>query len=168
MRRPYLLLPCCILALAACSTKPAAVTPSAQANDPTAAPVLTISDAVVQLPAVPGRPAVAYFVATPGDQAKGTLVAVQVDHFGRAAMHDSVMIGGTMTMNPIDALPIDPAKPLIFAPAGRHVMLFDGDGTLKPGGTTTITLKLDNGSKYTAQAKVTAPGGDDTMGGMKM
>ncbi len=171
MRRRYLILPCLVMSVAGCSS-PTPIVPSAsasaQAEDPTAAPVLTISDAVVQLPAVPGRPAVAYFVATPGDQAKGKLVAVHVDHFGRAAMHDSVMEGGTITMNPVDSLPLDPAKPLVFAPAGLHVMLFDSDNTLKAGGTTTLTLTLDNGAKFTAQARITPPGGDDAMPGMKM
>jgi len=60
-----------------------------------------------------------------------------------------------------------PGKPIVFAPGSYHVMLFDSDGTLKPGGKTTLTLTLDDGEKITAPARVTAPGGDD-MGSMKM
>jgi len=123
------------------------------------APSLAISDAVVQLPAVPGRPAVAYFTAVPGAHAR--ITAVAVDHFARAQMHQSLMQGGAMTMQPVDSVPVEPGQPVHFAPAGLHVMLFDGDGSLKPGGMTTLAITLDNGTRIAAPAKVTSAGGDD-------
>jgi hypothetical protein len=174
MRRPCLIVPCVLLALAGCSNKTDPVPsdlvsaePAMPTNVPIAAPKLALADASVQLPAVPGRPSAAYFVLTVGPDASGNLVGVTVGHFARAEFHQSKMEGGVMSMNPVDTLPLTPGKPIVFAPGGYHVMLFDGDGTLKPGDRTALTLTLDNGDKITASAKVTAPGGDD-MGGMKM
>jgi copper(I)-binding protein len=149
MRHPLLFVSLSILALAGCAKTP---------GQP-AAPEL--SGATVQLPAVPGRPAVAYFTLTA--PAKAALVGVQVAHFPRAEMHQSKMEGGTMTMDQVDRVPLTPGKPLAFAPGGYHVMLFDGDGTLKPGGTTELTLTLDSGDKISATAKVTATGADMAM-----
>ena len=107
---------------------------------------------------MPGRPAVAYF--TLNSEANGKLVSVAVAHFARAEMHESKMEGGAMTMSPVDAVPITPGKPITFAPGGYHVMLFDMDGTLKPGDTADLTATLDSGDKISAKAKVTATGGD--------
>jgi copper(I)-binding protein len=175
MRRTCLMVPLVLIALTGCSKKAdsgdkvenlllGVATGSAEATDsPVSTTGLTLANATVQLPAVPGRPAVAYFTLTVGDAAKGKLVAVHVDHFARAEMHVSKMEGATMTMSPVDALALIPGKPIVFAPGGYHVMLFDGDGVLKPGSHTAITLTLDNGDTISAQAQVTAPAGGEGM-----
>jgi copper(I)-binding protein len=169
-------LPLGLALLSACSQQAAPDTATASAEssapaEPSAPaapdrPALVLSDATVQLPAVPGRPAVAYFTLTPGPDATGKLVAVSVTHFARAELHESRMEGGAMTMSPVASLPITPGIPIVFKPAGLHVMLFDADGAIKPGDTTQLTARLDNGSTISTTAKVTAQGGD--MGGMKM
>ena len=161
-----------LVVLAACSHEagpvPEASESVAAAIDvgPTAAPGFTLSDARVQLAAVPGRPGVAYFTLAAGGEAKGKLVAVHVDHFGRAEMHESRMEGGAMTMAPVQSVEIAPGKPATFAPGGFHVMLFDADGGIKAGDTVELTATLDGGDKITAQARVSGAG--DDMGGMKM
>ena len=174
MRCKSLIVTLAFAALAACSGKPDASTPATDAA-PSGAPSETasetpakvpasgpaLSDATVQLPAVPGRPAVAYF--TLNSDSNGKLVSVAAAHFARAEMHESKMEGGAMTMSQVDAVPIAPGKPITFAPGGYHVMLFDMDGSLKPGDTTDLTATLDNGAKVNAKAKVTAPGGDMKM-----
>ena len=102
-----------------------------------------------------------------GSDVHGKLVGVNVAHFARAEMHQSKMVGGAMTMDPVDAVALSPDKPVVFSPGGYHVMLFDGDGTLKPGDRTKLTIRLDSNAEITTQATVTAPGGDDT-GAMNM
>ncbi len=163
--------------LAGCSKQTAV--PTARSDAPTAAASqtapasmpagagLALADATVQLPAVAGRPGVAYFTLNAGPAAKGALVAVSVAHFARAEMHKSVMQGTTMTMIPIAKLPITPGQPIVFAPGGQHVMLFDADTAIKPGDTTTLTASFADGTTMTIPAKVTAQGGD-AMGGMAM
>lgn len=133
--------------------------PAAAPQGPATA-TIALSDARVQLPVVPGRPAAAYFTLTVPDDAQGTLVGISADHFARAELHQSKMEGGAMTMSPVDRLPLTPGKPVVFAPGGYHVMLFDADGTLKPGGTTRLVAKLADGRTIQTTAKLTAAGGD--------
>lgn len=176
-RPAFFVLPLAVALLAGCSKAPDSqsapsddATPQASASVIAGAPI-ALSDATVQLPAVPGRPAVAYFTLTAGPDASGALVSISVAHFARAELHESKMEGGAMTMSPVDKLPITPGKAIVFAPAGLHVMLFDADKTIKPGDTTDLTATLDNGTTITAKAKVTAQGdgsGGDAMAGMKM
>ncbi|EGD58769.1 hypothetical protein Y88_0827 [Novosphingobium nitrogenifigens DSM 19370] len=177
MRRIFLLISAASIALSGCSTKTQAPgdksgsenAPEASASavpGPSGAPGIALSDAVVQLPAVPGRPAVAYFTLTPSAPAKGKLVAVHVDGFARAEMHESKMEGGMMTMAPLDSVAIEAGKPITFAPGSNHVMLFDADGKLKAGDRTELTITLDSGDKATIAASVKAVGED--MGTMKM
>jgi periplasmic copper chaperone A len=171
MRPLVLVAPIALTLLSACSGKPAAPESgeTAKASDAAAPTTIgtAIADARVQLPIVPGRPGVAYFTLTPAPGVSGRLTGASIDHVGRAEMHESRMEGGTMTMAEVKTIAITPGQPVTFAPGGYHVMLFDIDAALKAGATTTLTATLDNGTKVTAQAKVTAPGGGD-MGGMKM
>jgi copper(I)-binding protein len=177
LRHPIVAFPLAVALLAGCSKAPDShsaphedATPSAPASVAVGAPV-ALSDATVQLPAVPGRPAVAYFTMTAGPGASGALVSVSVAHFARGELHESKMQGGAMTMGPVDTLPITPGKSIVFAPAGLHVMLFDADRTIKAGDTTDLTATLSNGVTITAKAKVTEQGGDSggaAMAGMKM
>jgi copper(I)-binding protein len=172
MRRKNLIVPFALVALAGCTASPGnkvdnsvAAIETGTAATPT--PALALTEATVQLPAVPGRPGAAYFVLNVGPDAKGKLVAVNVTHFKRAELHQSKMVGGAMTMDPVDSLPLTPGKPILFAPGSFHVMLFEADNSLKPGSTTDLTLTFDSGKTVSAAAKVTAAGGED-MGGMKM
>lgn len=157
------------LALAGCGDKtpaPAASESGAPAADtPDAAPGITVSDAVVQLPAVAGNPGVAYFTIAQGNGAARKLVAVHVDGFARAEMHESTDASGVMTMKKLDSVAIEAGKTVEFKPGGNHVMLFDADGALKAGGTTELTVTLDNGDKASVTAAVKAAG-DDAMAGM--
>ncbi|MEO0033271.1 MAG: hypothetical protein RIS94_3029 [Pseudomonadota bacterium] len=171
--RPALFTPClagallATLALAGCGSK-APVTDagaSAPAADaPDAAPGLSVSDAVVQLPAVSGNPGVAYFTIAQGDGAPRKLVAVHVDGFARAEMHESTDANGVMTMKKLDKVEIEAGKTIEFKPGANHVMLFDADGSLKAGGQTELTITLDNGDKASVSAQVKAAG--DAMAGM--
>ncbi|WP_420382783.1 copper chaperone PCu(A)C [Novosphingobium sp.] len=153
-----------VLLLAGCSKAPDSQSaptgdagPQTEASVATTAPI-ALSNASVQLPAVPGRPAVAYFTLTAGPGAHGALVSVKVAHFARAELHESRMEGGAMTMSPVESLPITPGKAIVFAPGGLHVMLFDGDGAIKPGDSAALTATLDDGRTLTAQAAVIAQG----------
>ncbi|MCW1381661.1 copper chaperone PCu(A)C [Novosphingobium sp. KCTC 2891] len=152
------------LALAGCGEKPTD-SPSASASAPAeaapeAAPGITLSDAVVQLPAVPGRPGVAYFTLAQGNGAPRKLAAVHVDGAERAEMHRSAMHNGVATMAPVTEVALAPGKAVQFAPGGYHVMLFGVSDSLKAGSTTELTITLDNGDKASVSAKVQSIGGD--------
>jgi hypothetical protein len=139
-------------------------TESAAASDPAAAPGMMLSDAIVRLPAVSGSPGVAYFTLTQATGAPRKLVAVHVEGFGRAELHQSTTDSGVSSMQKVTEIPIESGKSVEFKPGGFHVMLFDSNGALKAGGQVELTITLDNGDKVTSTANVEAPGGEDMAG----
>lgn len=150
------------LTLASCGqpAEDAAPTPAATLDSaPANAPGVNVTDAVVRLPAAPGRPGVAYFTVSQGDGAPHTIAAAYVEGVGRSEMHETVTEGGVSKMQPVKAVPIQSGAIVQFKAGGLHVMLFDVAETLKAGGTTEITLTLDNGDKISAPAKIEAIGG---------
>lgn len=159
------------LALTACdrqtTSEPSPAASAVTDATPENAPGVTLTDAVVQLPAVAGRPGVAYFSVSQGNGAPRKLVAVHVDGAGSAQMHESMMADGVASMAEIKELPLEAGKAVEFAPGGRHVMLFDIDPALKVGGITEMTITLDNGDKASVPAKIEGPAGSGaTMGHM--
>jgi len=158
------------LALSGCgdqnTSEPSPAASAVTDATPENAPGITLTDAVVQLPAVSGRPGVAYFSVSQGNGAPRKLVAVHVDGAGSAQMHESMMADGVATMAELKEVPLTAGKALEFGPGGRHVMLFDIDPALKIGGKTELTITLDNGDKASIPATITGPGGMDSMGHM--
>lgn len=119
----------------------------------------SVGDAVVRLAAVPGRPAGAYFTLHGGAKA-ATVTGVSTPAAQRAELHESRMTAGGhgMTMDPLPRVPLPAGGTVRFAPAGKHVMLFDLSPDVKPGGTVTLTFALDDGHRISAPAKVIAAG----------
>lgn len=157
---------------AAASSAAPAVLASLDAT-PENAPGTTLTNAVVQLPAVPGHPGVAYFTLSQGSGPARSLVAVHVDGAGKAEMHENTMKDGMMSMTPLASLPLAAGQSVEFKPGGNHVMLFDLAPTLKAGSVTEVTITLDNGDKASAKAKVLGAGepvagGGEGMGDMDM
>ena len=117
-----------------------------------------VSDAWIRLPAVPGRPAAAYFTLH-GGAAPATLRAVSTPAARRAELHQSMEGGGGMTqMAPLEQVNLPAGGTIAFAPAGRHVMLFDLSPALKAGGSTTLTFTFADGAPITVPAKLLAAG----------
>lgn len=121
-----------------------------------------VSGAHLVLPAVPGRPGVLYFVvqsdpryARPNDVQR--LRAVSVTGVGRAEVHQSMSHGGMTMMRAMDDVPLRNG-PNRFCPGGLHVMLFDIDPKLAPGGTTPIALDFGTAEPLRARATVVAFG----------
>ena len=112
---------------------------------------LTVDAAWVRLPAVPGRPAAAYFTLH-GGAADATLIAVASDRARRAELHES-MAGG---MRPLAAVGVPAGAAVRFAPGGRHVMLFDLDPRLSAGAATTLRLTFADGRSLAVPARTVA------------
>ena len=155
------------LTLAGCGEKTAGDETAANAGassaaleeNPKNAPGTALTDVVVQLPAVSGRPGVAYFNLNNGSGPARKLAGVHVDGVGRTEMHETKMESGVSKMAMVKDIALEPGKTLSFAPGGYHVMLFDLDPALKAGGTTEVTLTLDNGDKISAKATIRSVGG---------
>lgn len=112
---------------------------------------IEVENAWVRLPAVPGRPAAAYFhIRT--DVGPATLVRVESPLAGRAEMHGP-------GMKPLANVAIAADSAFDFAPGGSHVMLFDVGPQVKPGGTIPLRLTFaGNPPPAVVQAKVIAAG----------
>lgn len=149
-------------ALAACGEKatnePVAATSAAPDETPENAPGIALTDAVVQLPAVAGRPGVAYFTISNGSGPARKLASVHVEGVGRTEMHETKNENGVSRMAPVSDVALESGKTVQFAAGGLHVMLFDLDPALKAGGTTELTITLDNGDKASISATVRSVG----------
>lgn len=120
---------------------------------------LDVEDAWVRLPAVPGRPAAAYFTVE-GAPAPTTLHRVTADYAIRAEMHQSMARGSSASMRPVDDVPVPAGREVKFEPGGRHVMLFDLDRRAKPGTTTMLTFVFDGNRRLYRKAWIVGPGQD--------
>ena len=154
------------VSLGACQQQAAedkgASAPAASAA-PEAKPGMTLSEGRLVLPAVKGNPAAAYFTLANGGKGTVSIAAVAIAGAAKAEVHQTV--GGTM--NKVDSVDIDPGTSIRFEPGGLHVMAFDLDAGLAPGGTAEVTVTFADGDKLSAPLKLEARGAAmDDMKGM--
>ena len=105
------------------------------------------------LPAVKGNPGAVYFdVKNSG----GADVA-----FGdpEVAGAQSAMLHGT-SMNEVAQQAVKAGETVKFEPGGQHVMAMGLADTLKPGGTTKVTLHFTSGKTAIFPARIIAAGDD--------
>lgn len=115
---------------------------------------LNISDAWVRLAAVDGRPAAGYFTIN-GGPTDATLISVSTDVAVRTEMHETRAVeGGGMTMSAVKSVPVPALKPVSFVPGGKHVMLFNVNPTVKPGGSLTLTFTFADATRIQQTARV--------------
>jgi len=112
-----------------------------------------VTDAVIQLSAVPGRPAAGYLSLT----GTGTLTAVSSPLASRIEMHRSMTAGAVTRMAPLPAVQVRGTA--VFTPGGDHLMIFGLDQSLKPGAAVPLSLTFADGSRLSATARAVAPGG---------
>ena len=148
------LVPLIALALVAC--KPAAEPKAGEAStsESVAQPGLAAKEGRLVLPAVKGNPGAAYFSIFNGNDAVETIASVAIAGAGKAEMHRSSMD----TMTRLDTVTIKPTWTERFIPGARHVMAFDLDPKLVPGGETEMTLTFADGEKFSIPLKIEAAG----------
>ncbi|MGI4732775.1 MAG: copper chaperone PCu(A)C [Janthinobacterium lividum] len=119
---------------------------------------LYVDHAWVRLPAVAGQPAAAYFTVH-GGAAPATLIDVSSDVAIRSEMHETMTgtgsgAAGMTSMKPMPSVAIPARSTDRFAPAGRHVMLFGLDPSVKRGGAIALTFTFGNGERIQQTAPV--------------
>lgn len=118
---------------------------------------VTVDEAVVTLPATPGRPGAAYFtLRTNRDVTR--LAGIDSAGISRIELHETVREGGVSRMAPLANPTFSPKAPLVFAPGGRHAMLLGIDPSLRPGDRLALTFRFDLATPVTALAEVRGPG----------
>jgi copper(I)-binding protein len=82
-----------------------------------------------------------------------TLIGVGSTAFKRAELHESMANG----MRSLPRVIVPAGAAVSFAPAGRHVMLYEFDPSVKPGTTVPLQLIFESEKSVTVQAKVVGP-----------
>lgn len=121
------------------------------------APVETVENAWVRLPAVDGRPAAAYFVLH-GGEADDTLITVDSARVASIELHETTMEDGAMRMRPIMSADLPAGETLAFEPGGRHAMLFGIDPEITPGTSLTLNFRFDSDRDVSVEAVTIAAG----------
>jgi copper(I)-binding protein len=134
-----------LLALAACHGAPE--TPHAG-----------VTGAVVNLPPIPDRPGAAYFTVEANRPTR--LTGISSPDIGRIELHESMMQGTMMTMQPLANVPVTPGRPTAFAPGGKHAMLYDIAPSVHAGGTVRLTFAFEGLPPVSVDAEVRAFGAD--------
>ena len=102
---------------------------------------LLVSDAVVRLAVVPGRPAAGYFTLTGGARADRLLSVASPA--ARIEMHETRTVNGAMRMAALTMVDVPAGERVDFKPGGKHLMLFGLPATTKPGGELTLTFTFE-------------------------
>ena len=121
-------------------------------------PQVKVEAAWVQLPVIPGRPGAAYFTLTSNNDPT-KLVSVSSPRIERIELHGTQMEGGMARMRPLrDELVFPDDLKLVFAPGGKHAMLFGIDPALKAGDKVSLAFNLEPVPPVTVEAEVRAFG----------
>lgn len=163
MKAAYFLAPLALLSIAGCGDsgkQPEAVASGSEAGTsmegaPDAKPGLSVSDGVLILPAVKGRPGAAYFTVVNNGDKPTSLAAVYVEGAAKAEIHETM--GGKMQAMPTLDLPV--GATVKFERGAKHVMLFDLADTLAAGGTAEMTLTFADGDKISAPLRIEGAAG---------
>lgn len=119
-------------------------------------PRVVVEQAWVRLPAVAGRPAAGYFIATAS--AGGEELGQVTSPSARVEMHETTTGGGVTKMAPLKKAIFAEGEKLRFAPGGKHLMLMDLDPKLKAGDSLTLSFAFKQAPPVTVDARLMAPG----------
>lgn len=120
---------------------------------------VTVRDAVVTAPAVPGGMGGLYFTLE-SNREGARLVSVTSPSVRSIELHETRQEGGRSTMGPLpaDGATFGPDAPLQFVPGGKHGMLMGVDPSVRPGGKVALTFQVEPVGTVTVKADVRGPG----------
>lgn len=119
---------------------------------------VSVDDAWVRLGAVKGNPAAAYFTVH-GGPADATIIAAYSDVSIKSEMHESMSGGGMASMKPLASVRVPARTDVKFEPGGKHVMLYDMNPGIVPGGRPVLlTLSFADGTRISRKANVIGAG----------
>lgn len=147
MNRPLFTL-VALMTLAACQQKAPAPAPAAE---------ISVTDAIIRLAPVEGRPSAAYFTLH-GGKMPDRLEAVTSPRAATIDLHESKMAGGMMSMSQLTGVDVPAGGDVVFKSGGNHAMLFGMDPAVKPGAAVPLTFTFQSGKKVEVEAKAIAAG----------
>ena len=141
-----------VAALAACSQ---------EAKAPEAAPVPTVTDAFIVMPA-PGRDVAMGGLTLSVEDAPIWLTAADTNIADKTELHTMSMEDGVMRMRKVERLEATPIVPLELERGGAHLMFFGISDEIAPGDRAELVLTLtdENGKEQTVttEAEIRAMG----------
>ena len=120
-------------------------------------PKVSVRDAMVTLPAVPGRPGAAYFELRT-NISPSTLISVTSPLVQRIELHQNKAKGGMGKITSPEDLSFSGSGRLEFEPGGKHAMLFVIAKSVRPGDRIPLTFTVDPAPAVTVEAEVRGPG----------
>lgn len=153
----YILALTSLTMLAACKAEQAAPAPAEK---------VSVSDAVVRLAAVEGRPSAGYFIIH-GGKTPDRLESISSPKAATIELHESKTEGGMMKMSTLTGVDVPAGGEVVFKSGGNHAMLFGVDPAIKPGTTLPLRLTFQSGTTLDTEAKTIAAGDDMPMDAME-
>lgn len=101
-------------------------------------------------------PSAGYFTVH-GGEAPVTLRGVLTDRAQRVEMHESLDQGGMMTMRPVESVDVPAKGTVVFAPGGKHIMLWGINPAAVEQGKMPLTFLFSNGDRIIVDAVVQKP-----------
>lgn len=148
------------LALTGCTTASTDASTDASSAGDTMADHVTVTDAWVKEPTMPGMTGMFGTIENTGDS-EVVLVGGSSPVAGMVEIHESIAGGQMQALE--GGLVIDAGKMATLEIGGNHVMLMELSGTLAVGDEVTVTLKFEDGSTLDVTAPVkSAAGGDES------
>jgi len=87
------------------------------------------------------------------------MFAVHVDQAIKVELHETMAgADGMFSMKPLDSVTVPARATVMFAPGGKHAMLFGLSDDVKPGTTLTLTFVFKSGLRLQDTAMVVGAG----------
>lgn len=130
-----------------------------------ASDVVVIS-AFARASATPVAKSAAVYVTIVNNAAEADrLLSISTPAAARAELHQSVVEGGVMKMQPKGHAESLPGATLEMSPGGVHIMLMGLSAPLKEGGSVEVTLTFENAGQITATVPVQGVAANHASGG---
>ncbi len=103
------------------------------------------------------RPAAGYFELDNHGSVPLMLTAASTPGCGSLTLHRTTNEGGTARMEAVKQVAVPAGGSVQFKPGDYHLMCLQPAQSLKPGGTTPVTLRFADGGSETTQFAVVGP-----------
>lgn len=120
-------------------------------------PPLFVDQAWIRVSPNKDMPSAGYFVVH-GGETPVELRGVMTDRALRVEMHETMNMGGKMTMTPVTAVPVPAKTQVAFAPGGKHLMLWGVNPEAVQQGKVPLTFLFSNGDRIIVDAIVQKTG----------
>lgn len=128
-------------------------------NPPAANDELVVDNVTANL-TLPTTSGAVYMRITNGTDQDDALLGAIVPGCGLVELHEMVMDGDVMRMNPVEGgqIPIPAGQTVMLERGGLHVMCMEKTGTYAVGDTVPVTLQFANAGTIDVSAEVIEPG----------